>query len=686
MGRHRLIIRSRRARLATGAVLCALGIAASAVAVVRAETADAATGVVALAPFDSGVTRPAPTVLSAALEAARSAEASRLYGTATAPALAERKTSIVSMGDSEISGEGLGNFVTGTDGPANYCHRSHDSAILKTGLAVDVPVNLACSGAQTQHLVPAAQGGGAHQYDDPNQGDSLSVQARTTRVAMVLLVDGANDDDGIQFGPVMSDCVQRRILFQGNCWPDYTTGWRDRVTHTQANVTRAIGSIRRTMRDAGYLDTDYQFVVMSYPSPVSPDVEDNPRFPGWYDGGCLLYLKDAAFGRNKAVPMFEQAERAAALAAPGVRYLDNSRLFAGHEACAITPWANGMVFEDGNILNLNGHNTQMSFHPNTLGAAAFAGCLTQLYATSGATATCVDVNHTNQPTLRSGLLEQQRLRNLGSGLCVDANGYNSRNGTLLQSYPCTGGGNQGFWYDSADSTIHSELSQDRCMDIPNGTMTAGTAVQLFACNGQPAQKFTVSGEFVKVAGNPALCLTFGEEKYLGQALTLQPCGTAAAGRFVRQPQATELTEIKDKSTGQCLDLPGSKPNLGANPKIQIAACDGGNDQKWWYDDISGRFHNYRDLGYCLSSGDSVSAGGQLTTSACTGAKPATQQWVWAADGVIRSRSTQNLAVAPAGDGKVKLADAGGARQWITGAGLPDRFGFTYSDFIGTRAN
>jgi hypothetical protein len=79
------------------------------------------------------------------------------------------------------------------------------------------------------------------------------------------------------------------------------------------------------MREAGYLDSDYQLVVMSYPSPVSPDVEDNPKFPGWYDGGCLLYLKDAAFGRNKAVPMFEEAERAAALAAPGVRYLDNRR-------------------------------------------------------------------------------------------------------------------------------------------------------------------------------------------------------------------------------------------------------------------------------------------------------------------------------------------------------------------------
>ena len=40
-----------------------------------------------------------------------------------------------------------------------------------------------------------------------------------------------------------------------------------------------------------------------------PDVEDNPNFPGWYSGGCLLYLADQAFARNKAVPLFERGLR-----------------------------------------------------------------------------------------------------------------------------------------------------------------------------------------------------------------------------------------------------------------------------------------------------------------------------------------------------------------------------------------
>jgi ricin-type beta-trefoil lectin protein/GDSL-like lipase/acylhydrolase family protein len=663
MGRRRLILRGRKARRATSTALVALAVA-SVLAAVPATRADAATAVVPLSP---------------ALEVVRAEAAAKLYGTPDAPAPPGRKTSIVAMGDSEISGEGLRNYVPGTDGPANYCHRSHDSAILKTGLAADVPLNLACSGAQTRHLVPAAQGGGARQYDELNQGDSLAVQARVTRVAMVLLVIGANDDDGIRFGPVMSDCVQRRILFQGNCWPDYTDDWRTRVTSTQANVTTAIGAIRRTLREAGYADDGYQLVVMSYPSPVSPDVEDNPRFPGWYDGGCLTYLKDAAFGRNKAVPMFEQAERAAALSAPGVRYLDSSRLFAGHEACADTPWANGMVFQNGNISDLGGHNTQMSFHPNAAGAAAFAQCVTRFYSGSGRTGTCVDVDHAGRPTVYPGLLEFRRLRDLGSGLCVDAVGYNSRNGTELHSWPCTGGGNQGFWYNPADSTIHSELSQDRCVDVPNGRFAAGAVLRLFACNGTAAQKFTISGEALKAQAGPDLCLGSGTDAYVRRPVTLERCASPAAGRFAWQPQVTALTELRSKNAGRCLDLPGSAPKVTDGMKVTAAACDGLDDQKWWYNEISGRFHNFRDVGYCLDGGDGASP----VMRRCAAGSPPGQRWAWEDGGSIRSGAAS--AVVSAGDGTVRLGAADGAEPWTAGAGLPDRYGFTYSGFIGSRA-
>jgi hypothetical protein len=681
---------SNQVRRVRALALTATGAAVLAASFMFVPNAAAATGTVALKPLPTGVTRPVPTALSATLEGIRSTEAAALYGTSTAPALASRKTSIISLGDSEISGEGVDNFIPATNTSTNYCHRSYDSAILKTGLIVDVPINVACSGAQTRHLIPAAQGGGEYQYNDLNQGDSLSIKARNTRVGMVLLVIGANDPGSIEFPVVMTDCVQRRILFQGNCWPDYTDSWQARANVTQANVTRAITSVRTTMTNAGYLNGDYELVVMSYPSPLSPDVEDNPNFPGWYDGGCLGYLKDLAFGRNKAVPMFAQAVQNAALAASGVRYLDNSRLFDGHEVCAPDPWARGMYFADGNILNLDSHNTQMSFHPNVLGAAAIASCVTQIYASTAAAASCVDNNHSGATTLYPGPLSFQRLRNLGNGLCVEAEGYNSRVGTKLLSYPCTGGRSQGFWYNPTTSTLHSQLSQDRCIDVPNGSFTAGAALRLWNCNGATAQKWAISGNLIKSVGNANLCITFGTGSvYLGEQATLQTCSTSSTwDQFSRQTQVTTWTELKNKASGLCLDPSGSASALANNVALLAYACDGGTDQKYWYNDVSGRLHIYANPLYCVDTGGSTSVGGAVKAYKCNESTAAKQAWVWASDGTVRLKSNQSLVAAPASTSTSTvnlrtLVSGSTSQQWAAGANLAAQWGFNYSDFIGT---
>lgn len=119
------------------------------------------------------------------LEKVRAREAERLYGEPGVRPLGERKTSLISLGDSEISGEGVGTYEAGTDGPDNWCHRSPDSAIHRTGIAADVTYNAACSGAGTGNIVI----GGSKQYaDEPVQSDSLAIAARNTRLKMVLLV------------------------------------------------------------------------------------------------------------------------------------------------------------------------------------------------------------------------------------------------------------------------------------------------------------------------------------------------------------------------------------------------------------------------------------------------------------------------------------------------------------------
>ncbi|HEY0699902.1 MAG TPA: ricin-type beta-trefoil lectin domain protein, partial [Micromonospora sp.] len=429
----------------------------------------------------------------------------------------QRRNALITMGDSEISGEGVGTYVPGTHQPGNWCDRSYDQAVFRTGIASDVQYNVACSGATPWNLIA----GGPTQHNEHNQGDNLAIKARNTRIKLIWVVVGANGDGTIQFGPVATDCTLRRVLFQGPCYPTYTDQWAIRTDGSRQAVQDALNSIRQTMTNAGYLRSDYELAFMSYPSPASPDVEDNPNFPGWYDGGCLMYLHDQAFARNKAVPMFESALRAAA-ANTGTRYLDASRLFHGHEVCTDNTSVRGLYIELG-VWDENA--ARQSFHPNYRGHGMFAQCMTAFFNSGLPQATCVDPASTGNGVLYSGLFEFKQLRNLGTGKCVDGQGYNSRNGTVQQAYACHGGRNQGFWYDSTRQSLHSELSHDRCLDVSGGTLTAGTAVDVWDCHGGVNQKFVFSGGQLKPAGNTSLCVAF-DNPWLGTPrLRLESCGS-----------------------------------------------------------------------------------------------------------------------------------------------------------------
>ncbi|MCM0678475.1 ricin-type beta-trefoil lectin domain protein [Micromonospora phytophila] len=462
--------------------------------------------------------RPTVQPLPTNLEAIRAAEATALYGAPGIRPLEQRRTALITMGDSEISGEGVGNYVPGTHQPGNWCDRSYDQAVFRTGIAADEKYNIACSGATPWNLVA----GGPTQHNELNQGDHLAIKARNTHVKLIWVVVGANGDGTIQFGPVATDCAISRVFFTGPCYPRYTDQWTIRTDGSRRAVEEALTSIRQTMTNAGYLRTDYELVLMSYPSPGSPDVEDNPNFPGWYAGGCLLYLADAAFARNKAVPLFESALRAAARNT-GTRYLDASRLFHGHEVCTDSTAVRGLYIEVG-IWDENA--ARQSFHPNARGHGMFAQCITQFHASGQEQATCVDPASTGSGVLYPGLFEFKQLRNAATGTCVDGKGYDSRNSTAQQSYGCHGGRNQGFWYDPTRQSLHSELSHDRCLDVSGGSLSAGTAVNVYDCHGGANQKFVLTGNQIRAAGNTNLCLAFDSPWFGTPRLRLATCSTS----------------------------------------------------------------------------------------------------------------------------------------------------------------
>ncbi|MEV6395197.1 ricin-type beta-trefoil lectin domain protein [Streptomyces sp. NPDC051907] len=458
------------------------------------------------------------------LESIRAAEAVKLYGSPAQRPLAERKTGLISLGDSEISGEGVGVYEPGTNGPSNWCHRSPDAAIHRTGIAADVTYNVACSGAGTGNI---RIGGSKQHADELVQSDSLAVKARNTRIKMVLLVAGANDD--LQFGPVMTDCVIRYVTFQGPCAPKYAPGWQARVDGLVPKVEQTVRDLRTVMRDAGYADGDYKMVVMGYPSPIGPDFRDNPNFPGKLLCGGMGYDSDTVWGRNTAVPAFERGMRKVAQSTGSV-YLDNSRLFHGHEVCMDDDWARGLYIDLSNPFPPDSNSARQSFHPNRAGHAAFASCLTQLYASGLSEASCADPASTGKPVLYPGAWDDayKPLKNEATGSCADVDGAVTRNGTSVLGWDCHGGRNQNWWYDPTRTSLHTELTQDRCVDVPGGDYTAGKALQLWNCHGGANQRFVRQAGTIRPAEATGMCLTLASAR---QPLRLQPCTGTANQRF-----------------------------------------------------------------------------------------------------------------------------------------------------------
>ncbi|MEU3738806.1 ricin-type beta-trefoil lectin domain protein [Streptomyces sp. NPDC032198] len=469
---------------------------------------------------------PSSTPLSPELEKIRAAEATKLYGDPAERPLADRKTGLISLGDSEISGEGVGTYEPGTDGPDNWCHRSPDAAIHRTGIPADVTYNVACSGAQTANI----KIGGSKQYpDELVQSDNLAIKARNTKIKAVMLVIGANDD--LEFAPVMTDCVTRFLLSQGSCAGKYTPGWQARVDALVPKVEQSIRDLKTVMKDAGYAGDDYKLVVMGYPSPIGPDFKDNPAFPGKLVCGGLGYDSDTEWGRNYAVPAFETGMRKAVKAA-GATYLDNSRLFHGHEVCMEDTWARGLYVELSNPFPPDSNSVRQSFHPNARGHAAFASCLTQLYDSGWSEGGCADPASTGSPKLYQGGWDDayKPLKNAGTGTCVDVDASKSRNGTKVQGWDCTGNRNQTWWYDGGAGgrqSLHTGLTQDRCLDVP-GTAKEGTAVTLWNCHGGANQKFVREAGTLRPADASGLCLTLAGAK---EPLRLQKCTGAANQRF-----------------------------------------------------------------------------------------------------------------------------------------------------------
>lgn len=310
------------------------------------------------------------------------ADAADAAGAPAAPR-ADRPTAAISLGDSAISGEGAGNYEAGTNGPEDFCHRSANAQIQRTAIAgVDVTVNIACSGAASSDI----RIGGTSHYTEPSQADQLRTLAATYDVELLVLQVGANDDPA--FADTVLACVQAWLNpLASGCRNTVGPSWPGRVAAMAPKVEAVVGDLRQVMRDNGYADTDYQFVLQSYASPVTENM-------AWYHAvqGCPFRTADAGWGRTTAVPLLSGALRGVA-ARTGTRFLDLARATEGHEACTRASsawWVTPLIIDYETLLRtgITSHVVQQSFHPNAAGHGQFGRCLTEFVATAAREGAC----------------------------------------------------------------------------------------------------------------------------------------------------------------------------------------------------------------------------------------------------------------------------------------------------------
>ncbi|MBB5801804.1 glucose/arabinose dehydrogenase [Saccharothrix ecbatanensis] len=110
----------------------------------------------------------------------------------------------------------------------------------------------------------------------------------------------------------------------------------------------------------------------------------------------------------------------------------------------------------------------------------------------------------------------------------------------------------------------------KCVDVNGGSSADGAKVQLWTCNGQPHQKWTISGSTVRTLGK---CLDVNNGSSAdGTIVQLWTCNGSGAQNWSVQSDGTF------RNGGKCLDALGGSSVDGT--QLIIWTCHGGGNQKW----------------------------------------------------------------------------------------------------------
>ncbi|WP_377272884.1 LamG-like jellyroll fold domain-containing protein [Peterkaempfera sp. SMS 1(5)a] len=124
-------------------------------------------------------------------------------------------------------------------------------------------------------------------------------------------------------------------------------------------------------------------------------------------------------------------------------------------------------------------------------------------------------------------------------------------------------------------TLASKVS-GMCADDPSGTLTNGTKMQIYTCNGTPAQNWTFYPDgTVRPDTHSATCVDVtGGATAAGTLIQLYGCNATAS----QQWQTLADGQLMNPHSGLCLADPGSSTTI--DTQLQLAACNSGTAVTW----------------------------------------------------------------------------------------------------------
>jgi GH25 family lysozyme M1 (1,4-beta-N-acetylmuramidase) len=209
---------------------------------------------------------------------------------------------------------------------------------------------------------------------------------------------------------------------------------------------------------------------------------------------------------------------------------------------------------------------------------------------------------------------------LPTGLTVSTSGvvsgWASTPGTYTVTVTATNGtysGSMPFdWVvtQAADSGPTGRIVLDndgKCIDDTGASKADGTRIQIWTCNGEKQQNWTlVQDETLRVFG---MCLDDENGGTAnGNPVQLYTCGAGNANQRWIVETDGELVNVK---SGKCLDDSGYKTANGT--KLQIWSCTGATNQRW----TTAATPVETAVGDCVNAKSTV-VGGEIETWSCTG--------------------------------------------------------------------